>query len=98
MIRYISETTGGDVFVALHDLNGLWQHSFSAARSLSVLYTQMQATRQLALTLPIPVTKPEEWKLSLGKEKSRRLSGASVLYPRELLPCGAAEERPSQQD
>jgi hypothetical protein len=58
--------------------------------ALNLDYSQMVHAFRLEISLPTAVTKPEQWKLSLSKDKSHQLKDADILYPHELLPCAAA--------
>lgn len=58
-----------------------------ASTALGDLFGQVRSFGSIEFLLPSPVTKSEDWKLTLTKEKSRELKDAQILYPHRLLPC-----------
>jgi hypothetical protein len=61
--------------------------SASAVAAFSFLDIQIGGYDTIEIMLPALVTKPEDWTLSLTKDKLREIKGAQIFYPHKLLPC-----------
>jgi hypothetical protein len=93
-IQKLALATGGFSVEPFRDLNPLGISSFfsdhpsaSAVTAFSLLDAQIGGYDTVEVMLPALVTKPEEWQLSLTKDKQREIKGAQILYPHKLLPC-----------
>jgi hypothetical protein len=102
VLAEIAEKTGGEVFGPVgFRLGGYLQFAFSnynysaktkVGDALGWFYEGMLQSQVLEIQLPASVQTKEFLEVKLSKAAAHKWKGATLNYPRKLLPCGAVAE------